>query len=150
MSSSTIRDTKLKVNGGILWKEKGKEPSEASKMCRQKHDTLFRGRPLIPLPEEMRSKFFECADGHQYYTREEFGDGSCFFHSLATLLNMHHDSNDSDPTRLQKQVLGNIRHKMQCKLRETGEDILNCFDFVDKKYTSVDPKHDVVEDQIDQ
>ena len=105
-----------------------------SERCRVQHDRLFRGRPLLPLPQRIRDKFFDCADGHSYYTREEFGDGSCFFHSIATLLNLHHDSADSDPTRLQKEVLTNIRHKMKCRL-EANDDILDCFSFMHRGYT---------------
>ena len=69
------------------------------------------GVPFFLCPKRIRDKFFDCADGHSYFTREEFGDGSCFFHSIATLLNLHHDSADSDPARLQKEVLTNIRQK---------------------------------------
>ena len=102
--------------------------------CRRSHDTVFRGRPLIEIPTTMKEKFFDCADGHQYYTREEFGDGSCFFHSLATLLNLNHDSSGTDPTHQQKQILSNIRHKMQCRLDSDKSNIFKCFDFMDTNY----------------
>ena len=116
--------------------KKNKIKGGQQQQCRAQHDRLFRGRPLLPLPERIRTKFFDCADGHTYFTREEFGDGSCFFHSVATLLNLHHDASDSDPARLQREVLSNIRHKIQCRLdTANGGNMLECFDFMDRGYT---------------
>ena len=107
--------------------------SISKQQCRYLHDKTFRGRKLIPLSKQIYHKFFKGADEHSYYTREEFGDGSCFFHSLATLLNMHHDtSNPGQPKQTQHHVLQNIKQLLNIRCRSM--DPSSCFDFVRNDY----------------
>lgn len=96
--------------------------------CKSIHELKFRGRKLLPLSKNIYKKFFQGADEHWYYTREEFGDGSCFFHSLATLLNLHSDKSSQS----QASVLHNIKRRM--KEACTHSDVTACFDFVRNDY----------------
>lgn len=106
--------------------------------CRAIHDTMFRGKPIIPLSVDIYENFFEGCDEHWYYTREEFGDGSCFFHSLATLLNLNddHASDGGDPKQAQKQIIRRIAKQMKLKCEDT-DNIASCFNFMHKDYTSL-------------
>lgn len=103
-------------------------------VCKRTHDQMFRGRKLLPINQNIYEKYFEGADEHRYYTREEFGDGSCFFHSLATLLNLHGDTPDGDhPT--QSTVLENIRQRIATSCEHT--DVTACFNFVEGDYEKI-------------
>ena len=105
-------------------------------LCKQVHHNQFRGRRLLSLPTPVYKKFFEGADEHWYVTRQEFGDGSCFFHSLATLLNLHTNPDTTgDPMATQKKVLHNIKNRIRMACNHT--DVTGCFDFMHNDYSAV-------------
>lgn len=100
--------------------------------CKQNHNFLFRGRKLLELPRKLKAKYFNS----HFYTREEFGDGSCFFHSLATVLNMNHDKNNKEnPRAMQEEIRTNIQKMIRCKFDDPNADLTKCINFMHSGYT---------------
>ena len=63
-------------------------------------------KTLRPLQEEISRRYFN--SDITFMSRDEYADGSCFFHSVATCINAHKDP--SGGCKLQEKLFKNLQH----------------------------------------
>lgn len=130
----------------------GPNPHPASEdvgLCAQQYQNSPHYRisqNLKALKPKIRKKYF--MNDPSYVMRSEFSDGSCFFHSVVTALNLHNNLSSENPHEHQRMVFQNIKTLMAIDCDEQkGKGATSKFDdflhkhlFVHDEYVSLSTK----------